>query len=275
MAGTRANAPTREGDAMQTGAHTGRLAGRVVLITGGGTGIGRAACVLFAREGATVVAIGPEAATLRETAQEVAAPGVAVAWTLGDVRHAEDARRIVDETVARHGRLDVLCNNAGVEFFAPLHETPEDKWDLVVDTNLKGVYQMSRHVIPVMIRQGSGVIVNTASQLAFVGARSYGAYCASKGGVVNLTRAMALDLGPHGIRVNALCPGAVNTPLLRRLFDGGTGPQGTLADLAAMHALRRVAEPEEIARAMLFLASDDSSFMTGSALVVDGGYLAA
>lgn len=260
---------------MGAGLEVGRMTDRVTLITGGGTGIGRAACLLLAREGATVVAIGPDAAMLSETVQAVRGEGHEASWLLGDVRRTEDARRAVDETVARHGRLDVLCNNAGIEFSAPLHETPEDRWDLVVDTNLKGVYQLSRHAIPVMIRQGRGVIVNTASQLAFVGARNYGAYCASKGGVVNLTRAMALDLGRHGIRVNALCPGAVDTPLLRRLFEGGVGPQGTLDDLAAMHALGRVAEPMEIARAMLFLASDDSSFMTGSALVVDGGYLAA
>jgi NAD(P)-dependent dehydrogenase (short-subunit alcohol dehydrogenase family) len=254
---------------------TGRMTGRVVLITGGGSGIGRAACQLFAREGATVVAVGPDEAALRDTVASIHGAGGAAEWRFGDVRRAEDARRAVDETVARHGRLDALCNNAGIEFSAPIHETPEEKWDLVVDTNLKGVYQMSRHAIPVMVRQGRGVIVNTASQLAFVGAKSYGAYCASKGGVVNLTRAMALDLGRHGIRVNALCPGAVDTPLLRRLFESGTGPQGTLADLAEMHALGRVAEPVEIARAMLFLASDDASFMTGAALVADGGYLAA
>ena len=254
---------------------TGRMSGRVALITGGGSGIGRAACQLFAREGAAVVAVGPDQGALQETIAGIRDEGHDAAWLLGDVRCAEDARHAVDETVAQHGRLDVLCNNAGIEFSAPLHETPEEKWDLVVDTNLKGVYQMSRHAIPVMVRQGGGVIVNTASQLAFVGARSYGAYCASKGGVVNLTRAMALDLGRHGIRVNALCPGAVDTPLLRRLFESGTGPQGTLDDLAEMHALGRVAEPMEIARAMLFLASDDASFMTGAALVADGGYLAA
>ncbi len=253
----------------------GRMTDRVTLVTGGGTGIGRAACLVFAREGARVVVVGPDEAALKDAAACVQDEGHEASWAVGDVRRSEDARRVIEATIARYARLDVLCNNAGIEFAAPLHETPEDKWDLVLDTNLKGVYQMSRHAIPVMMRQGRGVIVNTASQLAFVGARNYGAYCASKGGVLSLTRAMALDLGLHGIRVNALCPGAVDTPLLRRLFKGGRGPQGTLADLAAMHALGRVAEPMEIARAMLFLASDDSSFMTGAALVVDGGYLAA
>jgi NAD(P)-dependent dehydrogenase (short-subunit alcohol dehydrogenase family) len=157
-----------------------------------------------------------------------------------------------------------------------MQDLPEDRWDLVVDTNLKGIYQLSRAAIPRMIRQGGGTIINTASQLGWVGVPNFSAYCASKGGVVNLTRAMALELAVHKIRVNALCPGAVETPLLLRQFEGGrSGPQGSLQALAGLHALKRIAQPIELAYPALFLASDESSFMTGASLVVDGGYIAA
>lgn len=253
----------------------GRLEGRVALVTGGGTGIGRATSVLFAREGARVVVSGPEEGPLLEVVEEIKEAGGQAAHAVGDVRLAAEAEHLVRVAVERFGRLEVLFNNAGLGFVATLHETPEEKWDLVLDTNLKGIYQVSRFAVPELMRQGRGVIINNASQLGFVGAPSYAAYCASKGGVVNLTRAMALDLARHGIRVNALCPGAVRTPLLEKQFQSGGGAQGTLEDVARAHALGRIAEPEELAYPALFLASDESSFMTGAALVVDGGYLAS
>jgi NAD(P)-dependent dehydrogenase (short-subunit alcohol dehydrogenase family) len=181
---------------------------------------------------------------------------------------------MVDAAVRRFGALDVLFSNAGVEFVGDIEATPEDRWDLVLDTNLKSMYQMARFAVPEMRRRGKGVIINNASQLAFAGAAKFSAYCASKGGVVSLTRALALELAPFNIRVNALCPGAVETPLLMRQFSDGRGPQGSLDDLIRMHALGRLAQPIELAYPALFLASDESSFMTGSALIVDGGYLA-
>jgi NAD(P)-dependent dehydrogenase (short-subunit alcohol dehydrogenase family) len=153
-------------------------------------------------------------------------------------------------------------------------DTTAEWWDRVMDTNLRGVFLLSRAALPSMLEQRRGVIVNVASQLAFVGARNFVAYTASKGGVINLTRSMALDHATDGIRVNALCPGAVDTPLLRRQFADREGPQGTMEDLAALHPMGRIGRPDELGRATVFLASDDSSFMTGATLVVDGGYTA-
>jgi NAD(P)-dependent dehydrogenase (short-subunit alcohol dehydrogenase family) len=247
----------------------------VVLVTGGGSGIGQASCRLFAQEGARVMVGGLPENALREVAEAIRADGHAADHVAGDVRVAADAERMVAATVDRFGQIDVLFNNAGIEFVAPIQETPEDKWDMVLDTNLKAIYLLSRAAVPHMIRQGGGAIINTASQLGFVAAPNFSAYCASKGGVINLTRAMALDLARHNIRVNALCPGAVETPLLLRQFANRSGPQGTLEDLANMHAMKRIGQPIELAYPALFLASDESSFMTGAALVVDGGYIAA
>lgn len=261
---------------MTAGSVSGRLADRVALVTGGGSGIGRASCQLFSAAGARVVVADLSDASLAETLRLIESEGGTAVGAVGDVRLAADAERMVAFAEQHFGRLDILFNNAGVEFVSAIHDLPEDKWDLVLDTNLKGIYQVSRAAVPRMIRQGGGIIINTASQLGWVGVPNFSAYCASKGGVVNLTRAMALELAPHDIRVNALCPGAVETPLLQRQFEGGrSGPQGTLQALADLHALKRIAQPMELAYPALFLASDESSFMTGASLVVDGGYIAA
>jgi NAD(P)-dependent dehydrogenase (short-subunit alcohol dehydrogenase family) len=252
----------------------GRLDGKVALVTGGASGIGRASCILFASEGARVVVVDLPGSPMDETIAGIRQAGGQAVAAAGDVRSAADARRTVDAAVSTFGGLDVLFNNAGVEFVGRIEETPEDKWDLVVETNLKGIYVMSKAAIPYMIRRGGGTIINTASQLGWVGAPRFSAYCASKGGVLNLTRAMALELAPHRIRVNALCPGAVETPMVLREFEHGDGPQGTLQMLADLHALKRIAQPVELAYPALFLACSESSFMTGASLVVDGGYTA-
>ena len=248
--------------------------GKVALVTGGGSGIGRASCECFAREGARVAVADWRRDAAEEVVEEVrAAGGVAIA-TGGDVAIAADAERMVADTVEAFGRLDVLMANAGQELVADVLETDEAHWDRVLGTNLKGCFLCAKAALPHLLRAGGGSIILTASQLAFVGAERFAAYAASKGGALNLARAMALDYAPHGVRVNALCPGAVETPLLLRQFAGQDGPQGSLADLVALHPLGRLARPEEIANAALFLAGDESSFVTGSALVVDGGYLA-
>jgi NAD(P)-dependent dehydrogenase (short-subunit alcohol dehydrogenase family) len=246
----------------------------VALITGGASGIGRASAILFAREGGRVIVADRDADAAHEVLQTIQQEGGEAACSEGDVRKTTDAERMVAETVARFGRIDILFNNAGIELVAPIQETTDEGWDVVLDTNLKAIYRLSKLAVPHMIRQGGGVIINTASQLGLVAAPDFAAYCASKGGAINLTRAMALDLAKHHIRVNALCPGAVETPLLLRQFENQGGPQGTLDDLAGMHALKRLAQPIELAYPALFLASDESSFMTGAALVVDGGYTA-
>ena len=252
----------------------GRLDGKVALVTGGGSGIGRASCELFAREGARVVVADWRREAADETAERIRGEGGEAIATSGDVAVAADAERMVGETIARFGRVDVLMSNAGQELVASVLETDEAQWDRVLGTNLKGCFLCAKYAIRHMIGQGGGSIILTASQLAFVGAKNFAAYSASKGGVLNLVRAMALDHAEHNIRVNALCPGAVETPLLLRQFEERSGPQGTLEDLVALHPLGRLGRPAEIAYAALFLASDESSFVTGSALVIDGGYLA-
>jgi len=252
----------------------GRLDGKVALITGGGSGIGRAICERFAREGARVAISDWSVAGAYETRALVTAAGGHATVTTGDVGVPEDAERMVAETVAAFGRLDVLVANAGQELVATAPETTPAQGDRILGTNLTGCFLLARAAIPRLIEAGGGSIVLTASQLAFVGAERFAAYAASKGGVLNLARALALDHARDNIRVNALCPGAVETPLLLRQFQGQDGPQGSLADLAALHPLGRLGRPEEIAAAALFLVSDEASFVTGSALVVDGGYLA-
>jgi len=251
-----------------------RLEGKVILVTGGGSGIGEASAAACAAEGAAVVLAGRRQELIDEAAERLCAGGARAVAVAGDVGNSDHAAQMVQATVASFGRLDVLVNGAGQELVANALDTSEESWDRVMATNLKGVFLLSREALPHMIKQGSGVIVNIASQLAFVGARNFAAYTASKAGVVNLTRSMALDHAADGIRVNALCPGAVDTPLLRRQFADGDGPQGTLDDLARLHAVGRIGRPEEIAAATVFLACDDSSFMTGASLVVDGGYTA-
>jgi NAD(P)-dependent dehydrogenase (short-subunit alcohol dehydrogenase family) len=251
-----------------------RLAGKTALVTGGGTGIGAATAVAFAREGATVVVAGRRPEPLQETVDAIRDGGGTAYAARGDVGRAADVRSIVAEAVGAAGPIDVLVNNAGQELVAGVVDTSEESWDRVLDTNLKSIYLLGRELLPQMGERRRGSIINVASQLGFVGARNFAAYGASKGGVINLTRSMALDCADQGVRVNALCPGAVDTPLLRRQFEDREGPQGTIEQLAALHPMGRLGQPEEIAPAAVFLACDDSSFMTGAALVIDGGYTA-
>ena len=251
-----------------------RLEGKVALVTGGGSGIGRAICERFAREGARVAVADWRREAAEETvARIVAERGTALA-TNGDVASPDDAERMVAETVGAYGKLDVLVANAGQALVATAVETTPEQWERTIGTNLTGCFLLARAAIPRLVAAGGGSIVLTASQLAFVGAERFAAYAASKGGVLNLVRALALDHARDSIRINALCPGAVETPLLLDQFAGQDGPQGSLDDLVALHPLGRLGQPEEIAAAALFLASDEASFVTGSALVVDGGYLA-
>ncbi len=247
------------------------LAGKVALITGGTSGIGRATAVLFALEGACVALAGRHGSRGQEVVTEVAATGGTAIFLSCDVRLAADCHRAVEETVRTFGRLDILVNNAGVFYPHTVVDCSEEEWDLTLDTNLKGTYLMSRAVLPAMIAQGSGVIVNNASDWGMVGGSEAAAYCASKGGVVLLTKAMALDHARQGIRVNCVCPGEVETPMLVEEAQRLDIPWEDYLAAAADCPLGRVGQPEEIAKAMLFLASEDSSFMTGAALVIDGG----
>jgi NAD(P)-dependent dehydrogenase (short-subunit alcohol dehydrogenase family) len=248
-----------------------RLQNRVALITGGTSGIGEAVALLFAREGAKVAITGRNESRGHAVTARVLESGGKAIFVRTDVRHAAECKRAVDATLRSFGRLDVLFNNAGVFFPQTALECSEEEWDLQIDINLKGTFLMSKYALEPMIAQGGGVIINNSSGWGLVGGDKAVAYCASKGGVVLLTKAMAIDHGRQGIRVNCICPGDVDTPMLpedarRRGLEWKTYLAGCEG-----RPLGRIGTPEEIAKAVLFLASDDSSFMTGAALVVDGG----
>ena len=249
----------------------GRLAGKVAVITGGTSGIGRAGVIRFAQEGAKVVVGSRDEATGQTLVRELASQGLEVTHQRTDVARAEDAARLVEAAVSRHGRLDVLWSNAGVQEVGTAPETTEELWQRVIGINLTGHFHMAKFAIPVMARDGGGSIVFTASELGLVGASSSVAYCAAKGGVVNMTRAMAIDCAPAAIRVNCLCPGAIQTPMLERWFRESADPAELERKQTEPIPLGRLGRPEEIAAAAVFLASDESSYMTGAIQLVDGG----
>jgi NAD(P)-dependent dehydrogenase (short-subunit alcohol dehydrogenase family) len=248
-----------------------RLANKVALITGGTSGIGQATAELFASEGAKVVITGRNAERGQAVIDRIADKGLAALFVSTDVSRSEDCRRAVEQAVAKFGRLNVLFNNAGVYYAHDAVECSEQEWDEQIDVNLKGTFLMSKYALPHMIRQGGGVIINNSSGWGLVGGDKAVAYCAAKGGVVLLTKAMAIDHGRQGIRVNCICPGDVDTPMLPEdaRFRGLHWEEYMTG--AANRPMGRVGTPEEIAKVVLFLASDDSSFMTGAAVAVDGG----
>lgn len=251
-----------------------RLEDKVALITGGTSGIGEATAILFAKEGAKVTITGRNEKRGRAVAERIIAEGGKAVFVRSDVRSAAECSHAAEETLAAFNRLDILFNNAGVFFPHNIVDCTEEEWDLQIDVNLKGTFLMSKAALPHMIKQGRGVIINNSSGWGIAGGDSAAAYCASKGGVVLLTKAMAIDHGRQGIRVNCICPGDVDTPMLpedARLR--GLKWEDYLAG-CTNRPLGRIGTTEEIAKAALFLASDDSSFMTGAALVVDGGGLA-
>lgn len=248
-----------------------RLKDRVALITGGTSGIGEATALLFAAEGARVAITGRSEARGAGVVERIRERGGEALFLQADVSVADDCRRAVNETVRAFTRLDVLFNNAGVFYPQTALECSEREWDEQIDVNLKGMFLMSKFALPAMIAQRKGVIVNNSSGWGIVGGDHAVAYCASKGGVVLMTKAMAIDHGAQGIRVNCICPGDVETPMLP--LDAkmrGLKWEDYIAG-CANRPLGRVGTVEEIAKGVLFLASDDASFMTGAALVVDGG----
>ena len=251
-----------------------KLKDRVAMITGAASGIGRATAALFAAEGASLVLTDIDGDRLASHAATL--DGAEILSRRADVARGADVEALAAAALERFGRIDILCNIAGRGSFGDLLTTTEDDWDDVFATNLKSVFLCSRAVLPGMIAQGRGVIVNTGSVWALAAGGSAAAYCASKGAILSLTRSMALDFARHGIRVNALCPGGVETPMIERYANAvpNLSPVAARNILKSAHPLGRLAEPIEIARGALVLACDDSSFMTGSNLVVDGGFLA-
>lgn len=250
---------------------------KVVVVTGAGAGIGQATAQAFSREGASIVVVDMNVERGEQTAQAIReCDGQAIA-VQADVSKAADAARIATEAVRAFGGIDILVNNAGIQTYGSVVETEEEVWDRTLSVNLKSMYLVSKYCIPEMAKRGGGAVVNMASVQGFASQRRVAAYAASKGGVISLTRTMALDHAPDHIRVNCVCPGSVDTPMLRwaaELFEP-QNPAGAIAEWGKMHALGRVASADEIARVILFLASDAAAIMTGSAVVADGGLLAA
>jgi len=252
-----------------------RLKDKIALITGVGSGQGRAAAMLFAREGAKIAGCDWKPEDGQETVEQVKRAGGEMVFVRADVSSAKDCENTVQAAIRAYGRIDILYNNAGVGFSSPLAmgdilHTPEDDWDRVLAINLKSMYLMCKFTIPEMIKTGGGSIVNTASIAAMVGSPSAHAYTASKGGMIALARALAVQFGPQKIRVNTICPGAIDTPMIAPVVD----PIRDSGRLLINSPIRRMGVPEDIANCALYLASDESSFVTGTTFVVDGGVTA-
>ena len=252
-----------------------RLEGRTAVITGAGSGIGRASARLFATSGAHIVLVDRDAAGLQETLAGIREANGKGSAHVGDVGDADFANAVITDTVTRCGRLDVLMTAAGSSCGGTVLTTDPADWDAVFRTNVGGTWLWSRAAVPQMQRQGSGSIITIASQLAIAGGRGNSAYIAAKGAIISLTRTMALDFADDGIRVNAIAPGAIDTPMLARSFARHADPDPVREASRARHAMKRFGRAEEVAETALHLAGDASSFTTGTVMVVDGGWLAA
>ena len=252
----------------------GLLQGKISLATGAASGIGRATSLVMAREGATVVVSDINADGAEETLSDIKAMGGDGTVILADVSRPGDVAALITQTVAAYGKLDCAYNNAGIEGFMAgrLHEYPEDQWDRLIDVNVKGVWLCLKHEIPQMIQQGGGAIVNTASAAGLVGSRRLSAYVASKHAVVGLTKAAALEYAQDGIRINAVCPGIIDTPMMSRLIGGREADYE--ATIPIRQPIGRLGTPEEIAESVTWLCSPAASLVTGLAMAVDGGFTA-
>lgn len=244
-----------------------RLRGKVAIITGGGSGIGRGIAVAFAREGANIVIAGRDSKKLDAVSKEI---GPACLAHVADVSKREDIQKLVAATTERFGAVHILVNNAGILLPGGAEAVTEDDWDQTFNVNVRGLWLLSREVLPHLRAAGGGSIVNIGSVLSLVAARNRVAYAASKGAVLAMTRAMALDHAPEKIRVNCICPGIVETEMVARF----SMDEAARRQRIAMHPMGRFGQPEDIAQAAVFLASDESAWLTGAAFPVDGGYTA-
>ncbi|RXZ83998.1 glucose 1-dehydrogenase [Paenibacillaceae bacterium] len=249
-----------------------RLSNKIALITGSGSGIGKSSALRFASEGALVIINDLNEANGLETVAEIEQAGGKAAFIRADVTNKEQVASMVEQIIAEYGRIDVLFNNAGVSGVGVLHEIDEDDWDRVVSINVKGVFVPSKYVLPHMMKQNSGSIINMSSCIAEIGLARRASYAATKGAVLALTKSMQVDYAPYNIRVNALLPGTILTPFveqyLKKSYDN---PEEAIASLKTRQLSGDLGKPEDVAQAALFLASDESKFMMGSPLYIDGG----
>jgi NAD(P)-dependent dehydrogenase (short-subunit alcohol dehydrogenase family) len=250
-------------------ASTRELEGKVAIVTGGNSGIGKAISELFAKEGAKVMI-----ADLHDfgVVEHIASKSGTAKFQKTDIRNLEQVKKLIDQTLTEFGKLDILCNDAGVEQNRPITGTSEEEWDKILDTNLKGVFLTSKFAFPYLTKSKTGAIVNIASQLAEAALPGRAAYCASKAGVVMLTKVLALEYSSYGVRVNCVSPGPIQTPMLDRTSDLNEDPVEARRALISKVPLGRTGVADEIAQAVLYLVSDRSSYVTGHNLVVDGGY---
>jgi NAD(P)-dependent dehydrogenase (short-subunit alcohol dehydrogenase family) len=251
-----------------------KLEQRIAVITGAGSGIGQAMVRLFAGEGARILAADVNENAAQETARMVTEAGGTCRAFAVDVSRPDQVRAMIDGAIAAFGRIDILCNNAGIGSTTDVVECEPDEWDRVMTVNVKSVYLGCKYAIPHMLAQGGGVIVNTASVAGMVGLPKRASYSASKGAVIALTRQVAVEYVEQGIRVNCLCPGTVDSPWVGRLLQQADDPVAARQALVARQPLGRLGTPEEIAAAALYLVSDDAAFITGTGLVIDGGLTA-
>lgn len=251
-----------------------RLDGKVAIITGGASGIGKASALLLSKVGASIVVADIDDRNGQDVVNLIAREGRNALYIHCDVTKAANCRAAVDSAVSKFGSINILFNNAGVILRTTVLNTTEDEWDHVMAVNVKGIFLLSKYALPHMEASGGGVIINTSSGWGMVGGKQAVSYCASKGAVINMTRAMALDHGPQNIRVNCICPGDTDTPMLRDEAQQLGVSENQFLKAASDRPLNRIGTPDEIAKAVLYLASDASSFMTGTTLVVDGGGLA-